>query len=208
MESAKTKWGAALLICTAFIFTACGGSGGSGSTATGTVSLGLTDSSTSKYKAIYVTIDEVQAHKSNETSPGNSGWKTIAEPKKTYNLLSLVNGVTETLGEGDLEVGNYQQLRLIIGKKQESENNLLGLPHPHPNYIILNDGFDTVEPMKIPSGMNTGLKLVHNFIVEENQVVDLLLDFEACDSVVETGSGKYILKPTIKVLRCQRRRAS
>jgi hypothetical protein len=57
------------------------------------------------------------------------------------------------------------------------------------------------KPLKIPSGINTGIKLVHRFTVREGQVVELLLDFDACRSVVKAGnSGKYILKPTIKVI--------
>ena len=124
----------------------CGGGGGGGSastgtsTGTGTLSLSLTDSSTVKYKAIYVTIDEVQVNKKDSTSNGNSGWTTVATPEKTYNLLKLVNGLSAVLGDRELEAGMYRQIRLIIGKLQESENNILGAPHPYAKYVILNDG--------------------------------------------------------------------
>jgi hypothetical protein len=182
------------------IFTACGGGGSSGGGETGTVSVGLTDSATGKYLAIYVTIDEVQVNKNNGSSNVNSGWKTVANPMKTYNLLKLVNGATEILGDDELEVGTYHQIRLIIGKTAESENNIDGVPHPYANYVVLNDGDGSYVPLKIPSGYQTGVKLVHNFEVEDGGFVELVLDFEACKSVVETGSGKYILKPTIKVI--------
>ena len=187
-----------ILSLSILIFTACGGGGSSGGGETGTVSVGLTDSSTGKYLAIYVTIDEVQVNKKDSSSNGNSGWKTVATPMKTYNLLKLVNGVTEILGEDELEAGTYQQIRMIIGKTAESENNINGEPHPDANYVVLNDG--SYVHLKIPSGYQTGVKLVHNFEVEEGSFVELVLDFEACKSVVETGSGKYILKPTIKVI--------
>ena len=184
-----------ILSLSMLIFVACGGGGGSSDGGgTGTLSVGLTDSSTGKYLAIYVTIDEVQVNKKS-SSNGNSGWQTVATPMKTYNLLKLVNGVTEILGEDELEAGTYQQIRLIIGKTAESENNIDGVPHPYANYVVLNDG--SYVPLKIPSGYQTGVKLVHNFEVENGSFVELVLDFEACKSVVETGSGKYILKPTI-----------
>jgi hypothetical protein len=186
-----------ILSLSILIFTGCGGGGSSGG-GTGTLSMALTDSATDKYSAIYVTIDEVQVNKKDSTSNGNSGWKTVATPMKTYNLLKLVNGVTETLGEDELEAGTYHQIRLIIGKTAESENNINGEPHPDANYVVLNDG--SYVHLKVPSGYNTGVKLVHNFEVEEGSFVELVLDFEACRSVVETGSGKYILKPTIKVI--------
>jgi hypothetical protein len=179
------------------ILTACGG-GGSGGVGTGTVSVGLTDSSTGKYSAIYITIDEVQINKNNPSSNGNSGWETVATPMKTYNLLKLVNGLTEILGENELEAGTYHQVRLIIGKTAESENNINGVPHPYANYVVLAD--DSYVELKIPSGSQSGEKLVHNFDVAEGSFVELVLDFDACKSVVETGSEKYILKPTIKVI--------
>ncbi len=187
-----------ILSLSILIFNACGGGGSSDGGGTGTVSVGLTDSSTSKYLAIYVTIDEVQVNKKNSSSNGNSGWKTVATPMKTYNLLKLVNGVTEILGEDELEAGTYQQIRMIIGKTAESENNINGEPHPDANYVVLIDG--SYVHLKIPSGYQTGVKLVHNFEVEDGSFVELVLDFEACKSVAETGSGKYILKPTIKVI--------
>jgi hypothetical protein len=148
-----------------------------------------------------VTIDEVQVNKNDSLSNGNSGWKTVATPMKTYNLLKLVNGVTEVLGENELEAGTYQQIRLIIGKTAESENNINGEPHPDANYVVLTDG--SYVYLKIPSGYQTGVKLVHPFEVEEDGFIELVLDFEACKSVVETGSGKYILKPTIKVIETE-----
>ena len=181
------------------IFFACDGGGGSSDGGgTGTVSFGLTDSSTDKYSAIYVTIDEVQVNKDDSSSNGNSGWITVATPMKTYNLLRLVNGVTEILGDDELEAGTYKQIRLIIGRTAESENNINGEPHPEANYLVLKDG--SYADLKIPSGYQTGIKLVHTFEVEEGSFVELVLDFEACKSVVETGNGKYILKPTIKVI--------
>ena len=44
------------------------------------------------------------------------------------------------------------------------------------------------------------MKLVHQFTVNSGQRVDLLLDFDACKSIVQTGNGKYKLKPVIKVI--------
>ena len=52
----------ALLFTATFLF-ACDGGGGdgiSGGGSTGTVSVGLTDNSTDQYKAVYVTIKELQ----------------------------------------------------------------------------------------------------------------------------------------------------
>ena len=208
------KWGnlfrGIVLLLAATVLFACGSSGGGGSSDdgvssaggdTGTVSVGLTDNSTYKYKAVYVTIKEVQFNRKDRSSDHRDrGWEVFARPNKTYNLLRLVNGVSETLGDQEFPVGHYKQIRLIIGKTPESENNNEGEPHPYANYVVLKDG--SYVPLKIPSGLQTGIKLVHNFVVERGKTVELLLDFDACRSVVEAGkSGKFILKPTIKVIR-------
>jgi hypothetical protein len=48
--------------------------------------------------------------------------------------------------------------------------------------------------------MQSGVKLIHQFTVNSGQRVDLLLDFDACKSIVQTGNGTYKLKPVVKVI--------
>ena len=191
-------------------FSACNGGGGGGgsSDGSGTVSVGLTDSASDEYRAVYVTVADVQiCEKDTEnSSDDNCNWRSLQtendEPlsNRTYNLLKLVNGVTEAIGSKEFDEGEYNQIRLIIGDTPEPENNLLGEPHEYANYLILNDRSNTIAPLKIPSGFQTGIKLVHRFVVEAGKIKELVLDFDADRSVVKAGnSGKYILKPTIKV---------
>jgi len=179
---------------------ACGGSGGSDDgvvaapASQGTLSTSLTDSSTDEYQAVYVTIARVEVHHDD-----NGSWQTVAEPNKTYNLLDLVNGVRETLGIVSLDAGHYTQMRLIIGETADNSLNIFSLSHPSANYVIDLNGDD--HDLKVPSGTNTGLKIVNGFNINENQTTELILDFDAMRSVVKAGkSGKYLLKPTIKVL--------
>ena len=54
--------------------------------------------------------------------------------------------------------------------------------------------------LDVPSGAKTGIKLVCQFTIEEDKLYELLLDFDAQRSIVETGSGKYLLKPTIRTI--------
>ena len=157
------------LVCLVLFF-GCGSGGdsitsnteSSTNSGTGTLSISLTDASTINYLAIYVTIDEVRVHKYGSPA-GNMGWVTVATPKQTYNLIQLVNGLTAILGEREIEAATYSQIRLMIGRVPESATNVLGEPHPYANYIILNDGENTIEPLKIPSGFRSGIKLVHSF---------------------------------------------
>jgi len=167
---------------------------------TGTLSLSLSDTTTTEYKAVYVTIEEVQVHKDGDENE-DSNWEVVASPRKTYNLLELVNGVIVQLGITHLETGHYTQMRLIIGESPDADTiNLLGESHPYANYIIDNTDIDYYE-LKIPSGLQTGIKIVHGFDINEDQTTELILDFDASRSIVRAGkSGQWLLKPTIKVL--------
>lgn len=184
------------------ILIGCGGSG-SNSTAgegTGTLSLSLTDATTNEYKAAYVTIEEVRVHMA-DGEPEN-GWQVVATPNKTFNLLELVNGIKENLGITELATGHYTQMRLIIGDTPDDGINILSELHPYANYIIQSD--NEVQELKIPSGFNTGIKIVHGFDINEGEITELILDFDASKSIVKAGkSGKWLLKPTIKVIGTQ-----
>jgi Domain of unknown function (DUF4382) len=48
--------------------------------------------------------------------------------------------------------------------------------------------------------VQSGIKLINEFDVAANQRTDLLLDFDACKSVVTRGNGSYGLKPVIRVI--------
>jgi hypothetical protein len=99
-----------------------------------------------------------------------------------------------------LESGSYSQMRLILGQVPDSGINILSEAHPFPNYVI-EKGTDAVHELKVPSGYQTGIKIVKGFSINPNQTTELILDFDASRSVVKAGSsGKWLLKPTIKVL--------
>ena len=178
------------------LFVGCGGGGGGGDVATGTLALSLSDASSSDYKAVFVTIDEVQVHLGgNENNPNN--WKSVDMPISplTVNLFDLVNGVREDLGLVDLTAGQYTQMRLIIGNYPNPDD------HPFANYVITNSETPVVHELKITSGDKTGFKIVNGFTINANQRTELILDFNATRSVIQAGSsGQWLLKPTVKAL--------
>ena len=158
------------------LLVACGGSSSSGST--GAMNVHLVDGPIRGYQEINVDIQSVEIS-------GNNGWITLGTPNRTINLLNLTGGVSETLASGaTLPAGHYQQMRLILGAGST---------------VKLSDG--TVQPLKVPSGMQSGIKLIVSFDVAAGTTSDVWIDFDAAHSiqVVQAGaSGQYLLRPTIR----------
>jgi len=183
------------------LFTsACGGGGGGGSSdssGTGTLAVSLTDSAGS-YKAVYITVESVEVHLGGNDK-NNKNWQTIPMDVDTINLCDLTNGVFEELGSISLTEGKYTQLRLHLNNiPEDGELNILSEMHPHANYVILED--NRVHELKVPSGFQSGVKIVKGFTINANGTTEIILDFDAMSSVVEAGnSGQWLLKPTIKV---------
>lgn len=192
-----------LLLSGLALLSGCDGSSSNSSSGSGKLSLYLTDVPSDKYQAVYVSIDEVLVHQGDEQddelSDDADGWQVVATPRATYNLLDLVNGAMKKLATSGLDAGTYTQMRLMLKDTPDNGDNLLGQKHPYASYII--DKEDAVHELKVPSGYQSGIKLVHGFEIISGLTVDLILDFDAMKSVVQAGaSGNFILKPTIKVL--------
>ena len=201
MKSFKSS-GIILLLCISYFLLACdAGGGGSSSGEIGTISMSLTDAMSNRFNAVYVTINDVQVHTIGDSN-GNDSWQSVSAPNlpKTFNLYDLTNGVREEIGLADLAIGRYTQMRLIIGTLPDDSMNQLSETHPYANYVI--DSDDDYQELNIPSGIQTGLKIVHGFAISKDQTTELILDFNAEKSVVIAGdSGNWLLMPTIKVGR-------
>ena len=172
---------------------------GEGGTPLGALSVSLTDAPACGFDAVNVTVDKVRVHQSSSANENEEGWTTIALlPPRKINLLDLndpmqPNLALERLGETSLEAGQYNQVRLVlIGNNAATPfaNSVVLAGQPLTNEIAL----DT------PSAVQSGIKLVHSFTVAQGQRVDLLLDFDACKSIVKRGNGTYLLKPVIQVI--------
>ncbi len=76
-----------------------------------------------------------------------------------------------------------------------------GMGAPYDNSLVLTGGDGSEIPLDTPSAQQTGLKMNLNLTVQPNQLADLVLDFDACKSVVKRGnSGRYNLKPVVAVV--------
>jgi hypothetical protein len=109
------------------------------------------------------------------------GWMTLSDKPVKYDLLELVDGADAIIFQEPMEVGVYTQIRLTL-----SENN---------------EVFAKGKPyrLKVPSGEQTGIKLITPFEIKEGKMVQVSLDFDAEKSVFHTKGQGFKLKPVIKV---------
>jgi hypothetical protein len=181
---------------TAFV-AGCGSSDDSAS-GPGAASVSLTDAPACGYDAVNVTVSKVRIHQSSSADDTAAGWTDITlDPPRKINLLDFNDPTqpihVQPLGITPLGAGHYTQLRLVLVPNTGGSS---------ANSVVLS-GTTAEIPLDTPSAIRSGIKLIHEFTVNSGQTVDLLLDFDACKSIVVTGNGKYKLKPVIKVIPVQ-----
>lgn len=111
-----------------------------------------------------------------------NGWTKLNVKAGIYNLLDLTNGKDTLIASGQVAVGTVSQIRLYLGS-----NNSVAFK-------------GNTYPLKTPSGQQSGLKLQVNATLTAGINYSMLLDFDADKSIVQTGDGKFLLKPVIRVV--------
>ena len=131
-----------------------------------------------------IDLDEVNIDIQSVTIKGDGGtdFIDIGANAGIYNLLDFQNGATTLIGAAELTVETITDIRLILG-----ENN-----------TVVKDG--EIHDLRTPSAQQSGLKLKVCIPIANVPDYDLTLDFDACESVFQTGNGQYVLKPRIKIL--------
>ncbi len=119
-----------------------------------------------------------------------NGWQEVNfdKPRK-INLLTLQNGKTALLDQAVLSAGEIQHVRFILDVSQ--------------CYVELDGDGENTVPLTVPSGDQTGYKAIGGFAIPEGATAHVIADFDLRKSVTVTGNGKYILKPTIKIVNVQ-----
>jgi hypothetical protein len=138
------------------------------------VAIRLTDAP-GPYDAVFIDLQGVEL-----TGQGKTVMLNVTPG--IYNLLDFTNGKDTLIATGSFDAAKVQQVRLILG----SANSVW---------------VDSVAyPLTIPSGSESGLKIQVHKDLEAGVAYQLLLDFDALQSVVENGKGEYHLKPVIRAV--------
>jgi len=169
-----------------FLVAACG----SGETTPGTVRFALTDAPACGFDQINVSIERIRVHRDASATENATGWTDLRlSPARRIDLLKLGNGVLEELGQLSLPAGKFAQLRLVLAADGS------GTP---ASSVVPGGGTETA--LEIPSSLQGGISVVYSFSVSEDKVTDVLFDFDACRSVVSSGSSSYVLRPAVKAV--------
>lgn len=113
-------------------------------------------------------------------SVSKGGWHVLNVNAGIYDLLELQDTTYEIVKDTLLPSGKITQLRFYLG---------------NDNTIVIYG--DTLS-MQTPGTQQSGLKIQINENFVDGNTYDLVIDFDAGKSVVQTGNGEYILKPVIK----------
>jgi hypothetical protein len=139
-----------------------------------------------------VSDDEANQTLSAESSTSN-GWKTVATPNASFDLLSLQNGIAATLGQAMLPAGTYSGFRLVIDQDKSSATLKTGM--------VLDGG--STPGIKFPSAGQSGIKIVLSqpVTIVAGTETDLLDDFNVDQSFVLRGNtidkNGLLFKPVV-----------
>ena len=137
------------------------------------------------YDEVWVEVLAVEILPKGKNEENGSSWITLAHEgeDQKINLLSLVGGNAAHLGEIEVPAGEISQIRLLLGED---------------NYMMQNGQRINLTT---PSAQQSGLKLKIDKPLNPGISYDLIIDFDASKSIVKAGnSGKYILKPVLRVI--------
>lgn len=160
---------------------ACGGS--SDGDSTGTVSMNVTDAPTASFTEVVVTFTGITL----KPADGEAIEFSFDEAK-TLDLLTLQGGESAPLLDGEeVLAGDYEWVRLTL----DVDNS----------YVTEEGGAQ--KTLFIPSGAQTGLKLVSGFTVAQGGENNFTIDFDVRKSIVNPQSGAvadYFLKPALRLV--------
>ena len=187
----------AFIALTAAMLTVAGCSGGGGDEGskpqTGMLKIGLSDAPVDAADAVVVQFTGV------ELKPANGEAFSVDFAAKTIDVLTYQGTDRVMLLDGEqVPAGDYQWMRL----KVNADPNVAG-----DSYITVNGA---QCEMRIPSGDETGLKLIRGFTVGVGTTTDFTIDFDLRHSVVrppgqdgmtEQCDGQaYFLKPVLRIV--------
>jgi hypothetical protein len=142
----------------------------------GTIQVLVTDPPTPEsVDSVILKVETVEVHLA---AGPDSGWTTILDKPKSFDLMNLIEGKEVNLGSSEINTGTYTQVRMDIAEA---------------TVIVGGEEYNAF----VPSGR---LKFTRPFQVKDNQTTVIIFDFDGHKSIKATGEGRYMLKPEVSLL--------
>jgi hypothetical protein len=155
----------------------CGGEGGNS-----TLNLSITDAPVTGATKVWLQFTGV------ELKPAEGPAQTFEfSPASGFDMLTLQGGNAATLlDDVSVPAGEYEWVRLIVD------------PTPGSSYVVDAGG---QHALRIPSGQQTGLKLVRGFTMPAGGRGDFTIDFMLDKSIIAPPgqSPDYLMKPVLRM---------
>ena len=176
----------------ALTLSACGGdnSDSNDTDAPARLSVGVTDAPVDDASNVYVEFSGVTLIRAGRDGDQENDDDVVIRFTENHriDLLAYQQGESyDLIDDEEIPAGEYAQMRLMVETDKLNDT-----------VIIFNDG--SSHELSVPSGDQTGLKLVSGFTATAGGELSLMLDFDLRKGIVETGNGDYKLKPTIRVI--------
>lgn len=189
-----------LLAVAGLALAGCGGSGSSGEE-TGFLSLGVSDGPIHSAEKVCITFDAVEFQ-----SGGNGPPMTVElTPAQKINLLDFQGmNAAPLLVDEELPAGNYQWLALQIDAELGSNGGVGDtggvMCDGEGSYIVMDDG--GVYNLYVPSGAQSGLRLVSGFTIPANGSPDFTVEFDLMKSITDPPglSPDLVLRPALRLV--------
>lgn len=175
---------ATVAIAALVALSACGG-GSADSDGLGILSIAITDAAVEDVSEVWVEFSGV-------TLKPQSGNEIVFDfdTPKSFNLLELQNGNTaELLPATRVPAGPYNWIRLAVNAEFDNVMD---------SYVMKTDG-SQVE-LRIPSGSQSGLKLVSGITVTQDQSTNIVIDWDLRKALsYPQGQPGMHLRPALRV---------
>ena len=148
------------------------------------LSVNLTDTPVDNATSVVIDFTGVDLHDTN-----GSTFSVKFPSPMPIDLLTLQNGLTGALLQNEsVPAGNYDWMQLDVLADKDTQGE---------SYITLNTG--TQYPLYIPSGAETGLKILTPFTVVKGQPLQFIIEFDLRQSVTGTDGQNYLLVPALRL---------
>lgn len=189
VAAGKVLGAVACIVMLAYL-AACGGGGDSASAPEspkfGRLTLRVTDSPVTEAAKVVVQFTGLEIKPRDAAQP-----EVFDFAPRQIDLLALDGGGSEILLSDELlPAGEYEWIRLKVDAGRDASDS----------YIDLDDG--SRHPLFIPSGNQTGLKLIRGFVIGAGSTHNFTIDFDLRKSVIHPpGLGEpYLLKPVLRLV--------